>query len=254
MNFASNGGGGTLITAGTGSTSGHNAVNDFSITNGNPNGVWSYLAGGTLLSTTESGENGISGLDRWYNGQTQVPDIAAVIKNTTGSSITLSGTDQIPPDHLNLDPQGISNIAVQFTASASGTYVITGNFLGDDTGEHAHPVQVLDNGTAVFSGTISSFDQVAPFGLVETLNAGDTITFAVDTGPNGVFANQHRPRRHGQFGNHRCTRRDLDIGSTSADAIAFAGGTGTLVLGNPSTFTARLLASPGRQPTRPVRT
>ena len=84
-------------------TSTYSAVNDFSITNGNPNSVWSYLAGGTLLNTTESGVDGFGGLVRWYNGQTQVPDIAAIIKNTTESTITLGSTDQIPPDHLNLD-------------------------------------------------------------------------------------------------------------------------------------------------------
>jgi hypothetical protein len=83
-----------------------------------------------------------------------------------------------------MDPEG-GNVSVMFTAPAAGTYTITGDFLGIDTGENSHPVDILDNGTGVFSGTISSYGQDDPFSFPETLSAGDTITFYVGTGSTG---------------------------------------------------------------------
>ena len=48
-------------------------------------------------------------------------------------------------------------------------------------------MQILDDGRVIFSGTIASFNQSLPFGLTETLKAGDTIDFVVDTGNGGVY-------------------------------------------------------------------
>ena len=50
----------------------YNAVNDFSITNGNPNGVWSYLSGTpnnlTLMPATRTGECGMAPQDLSFGG------------------------------------------------------------------------------------------------------------------------------------------------------------------------------------------
>ena len=91
----------------------------------------------------------------------------------------------MPGNEVGLDPQSIGNVTVRFTAPEFGDYVITGEFEGINTGEHTHTVAVLDDGTVVASGTISSFEQVVTFDLDNALNVGDTIDFVVDTGNNG---------------------------------------------------------------------
>ena len=147
-----------------------NVVTEFSINNGNPNGVWTYLSNGTRLNTPVAVTGGNSGLISWSNDGTTVPNIAAVEKNITGGTI-VSGTVHIPTDHLDLDPQGLPNVAVRFTAPTAGMYLISGDFLGIDSQELSHSVQILDDGTAVFNGKIDTFNESVPFGLIETLNA-----------------------------------------------------------------------------------
>jgi len=158
-----------------------NVVTEFSINNGNPNGAWTYLSNGTSLNTQVTATGGNPGLISWSNGGTTVPNIVFVEKNITGSTI-VSGTAHIPTDHLDLDPQGLPNVTVRFTASTSGMYLISGDFLGLDSQELSHAVQILDNGTVIFNGTIASFNQSLSFNLTETLNAGDTIDFVSKTG------------------------------------------------------------------------
>src|SRR5579884_459565 len=83
----------------------YGAVSDFSIANGNPNGVWSYQAGGTALGTPETGPNGF---DYWWNGGS-VPNSASIGENTSGSTNAPFGnTVVVRPDHLNMDPEGRS--------------------------------------------------------------------------------------------------------------------------------------------------
>jgi hypothetical protein len=79
-----------------------------------------------------------------------------------------------------MDPES-GNVSVVFTASSAGTYTITGNFLGSGTGENSHPVEILDDGTVIWKGTISSFGGKDSFNLSETLNTGGTLTFYVGT-------------------------------------------------------------------------
>ena len=155
----------------------YNAVNDFSIVNGNPNEVWSYLVVGTPLNVVGTENDFIY----WTTGQS-LPEDASI---GTATVFPYSGNIELPSPYLNLDPQILADVAVGFTAPAAGTYNIVGSFRGDNPGEHSHPVEILVDGNVVFSDTISSYDQPTQFDLTETLNAGDTIDFVVDTGPNG---------------------------------------------------------------------
>ena len=66
-----------------------------------------------------------------------------------------------------------------FTAPAAGSYTVTGDFLGIDTGERLHGVEVLVNGLPSFISTISSYAQNDPFSISTTLGAGGTISFIV---------------------------------------------------------------------------
>jgi hypothetical protein len=157
-------------------------VTGFSSTT-NPNGVWTYEYDGTAFSSGQAVTNFVgSGLSGWYDGEAE-PNAIYILQNVTGSNASAE-TIVDPTGTLWMDPEG-GNVSVMFTAPAAGTYTITGDFLGIDTGENSHPVDILDNGTGVFSGTISSYGQDDPFSFPETLSAGDTITFYVGTGSTG---------------------------------------------------------------------
>lgn len=169
-----------LMAVGAQASASYNAVDDFSIAS-NPNGVWSYLASGTPLST--SGHNfggGQSGWDYWWSAQ-PIPTSEAIFKNVTGSPTQLL-TIVLPPGYLGMDPESASNIDLRFVAPSSGTYSIGGNFLGIDTNEQSHPVEILDNGSMIFSNSIGAYGQTDLFSLSESLQAGDVLDFESLTG------------------------------------------------------------------------
>jgi hypothetical protein len=162
----------------------YNVVTGFSYTS-NPNGVWTYYQNGTAFTDLQGGSNPIStspGLPGWFNNGGE-PDDIVILQNNTGGTVSYL-TIQAPTGYLWLDPEGYS-ASVAFTAPSAGTYTITGNFLGIDSDENSHPVEILDNGVGVWNGTISQFGQDDPFSLVETLNSGGIITFEVGTGSAG---------------------------------------------------------------------
>jgi len=158
----------------------YSAVGDFSGTD-NPDGVWSYgytVNGGETLFTQAF--TSIPGFDYWNSGQ-PVPDSFSVGKNVSGSTVTFE-TINDPANYLWLDPETAASVDVTFTAPAAGTYSVTGSFLGIDTNEQAHDVEIYVNGTPVFDQEVDQYDQSQAFNLTETLAAGSTVEFAVDTG------------------------------------------------------------------------
>jgi hypothetical protein len=160
----------------------YNAVTGFSPTS-NPNGVWTYDYNGGAYSGSQTVSNFLgTGLSGWWTGES-VPNSLIILQNNTGSTVNYS-TVYDPTNTLWMDPE-TGNVAVVFTAPAAGTYSITGNFLGIDVDENSPLVEVLDNGTVVWSGTLSSYNQNDLFNLSETLAAGGTITFEVETGTSG---------------------------------------------------------------------
>ena len=162
----------------------YNAVDDFSIVS-NPNGVWSYVSAGTLLST--SGHNfggGTTGLDYWWTAE-GAPNSEAVIKNITRGPVSIL-TIVLPPTYLGLEAEG-ADADLRFTAPSTGTYSFSGNFLGIDTNEQSHPVEILDNGSLIFSGNINTYGQTDAFGLSESLHTGDVLDFESLTGANYFY-------------------------------------------------------------------
>jgi hypothetical protein len=96
-----------------------------------------------------------------------------------------SGTVNIPNGYLILDPEEY-NVEVVFTAPSTGLYNISGNFYGDDSIENSHPVEVLDDGSTLYSSSIPSYEETDGFNfLSESLTAGETIAFYVRTGGGG---------------------------------------------------------------------
>ena len=160
----------------------YNVVTGFSPTT-NPSGVWTYDYNGSAYSGSQAVSNlAGTGLSGWWTGEA-VPNSLIILQNNTGSTVSYL-TISDPTNTLWMDPEN-GNVAVVFTAPSAGTYAITGNFLGIDVDENSPLVEVLDNGTVVWSGTLSSYNQNDLFNLSETLAAGGTITFEVATGTSG---------------------------------------------------------------------
>jgi hypothetical protein len=160
-----------------------NAVTDFSLAH-NPNGVWTYLvdSGGSVIPLSQAVDNDPSfpGLDYWGNAGSGT-GLALIGLNTSGSTQTY-GTVVVPTDVLDMNPESLADVDLRFIAPVSGTYSISGDFSGLDTSETSHSVLVLDNGIMVFSGDIRSYQAASYFTLNETLAAGGSIDFVVDSG------------------------------------------------------------------------
>jgi hypothetical protein len=160
-----------------------NAVSQFS-TKSNPHGTWSYETTSSLLTTSQKTNFcGTNKVGFWSNGGSP-PNEASVAGNNTKSEVVCAdnGTVRVPAQTLNLDPEGLANVAVVWTAKKAGTYTIAGQFTGDDTSEQSHSVVILHNGTTIYTNTIGSFGQVDSFSQSVTVAKHDTLSFTVDTG------------------------------------------------------------------------
>jgi uncharacterized protein (TIGR03437 family) len=157
--------------------SSYDAVKDFALST-NPNGQWSYLYNNALMKTSINATTS-TGQVAW---QAEVLDGYAIQVGTIlgGSpfNYNLGNGDafDFPTDHLYLSPW-LGNVAVRFTAPSAGQYTVTGDFLGIETQQASHPVEILVNGSSVMTSTLSAFNQKIPFSLTQTVKAGDTIDF-----------------------------------------------------------------------------
>jgi len=152
----------------------------------NPNGMWSYLANGALL-TDQLLISGNKLTPCWWNGR-QLPYSGVVCKNETKTTQIWSNTVVVPAGYISMDPQDNKSVAVQWTAPAAGTFAIKGKFVGVDTYQHVHPVQVTHNGTVIWTQTITRYNETFHFNLTETVAAGDTIDFVVADPNNELYS------------------------------------------------------------------
>jgi hypothetical protein len=85
---------------------------------------------------------------------------------------------------ISLDPQNVSQVAVNFFAPTTGTYQVTSQFFGDDIGENSHTVDVLNQGVAVLPASIiNSYGGTATYDFTVSPTAGQELRFVVDEGP-----------------------------------------------------------------------
>jgi hypothetical protein len=146
-----------LAMCGAGHAQTYNAVTDFSLKS-NPNGVWSYgglsaVTGGTFTAFTTSTDNSAyPGVLSWSNGGS-IPYSVSDTLNTTGSSVLISVTVDLPPNQVSIDGEDL--IAdLRFTAPATGVYDLSGLFQRDDIYANPVNVYVVENGTTIlFSAT-----------------------------------------------------------------------------------------------------
>jgi hypothetical protein len=153
----------------------YDAFKQFSIKD-NPSETWSYIAAGQKLATKLTICDGIKKLYCWTNGGASFPNVAAEEANKTGATVQNAGVT-LPASYLDLDPQGIASVGLQWTAPAAADIHVTGNFLGVASDEGSHNVAVLYNGTPLVTYTISHFQQKETFRLHLSVAAGDTIAF-----------------------------------------------------------------------------
>lgn len=144
---------------------------ELSITNGNPNGVWSYgysedldiadfSANFTLMGESFSNTFG-TGWSKDSNGPT-------VAVNTSGTTQYL-----VPPGMLTQHPGPLFQPSLlRFTAPESANANIAGEYFAGDDGIMA--LAVLVNGSAVWTST-----NAGTFNFNTTLSAGGTVDFAV---------------------------------------------------------------------------
>ncbi|MBI2497774.1 MAG: PEP-CTERM sorting domain-containing protein [Opitutae bacterium] len=110
-----------------------NPATDFSITNGNPNGVWSYglasspTSGFSLLTSTGDW-NGVTGLDRWGTGGTAEYFYPIVFKNTTAAPIVYDSGLTVAAGQFGMVPGPEPTCAVARLTLPAGNYSLTATF------------------------------------------------------------------------------------------------------------------------------
>jgi len=160
-----------------------NTFQDFSITNGNPNGVWSYGWSTTLFSSLNLYPNSAvqgNGNLHWDDpsiGDGNVPDVAANTSNQQQA--------QLPPMSTSFHPGPNGEFShYVWTAPVTGVYSLSALFSPFDFG--GTDVHILDNGVSLFSGEVSPGSPQS-FSDIFTANAGDKIDFAVGFGTDGSY-------------------------------------------------------------------
>jgi hypothetical protein len=127
------------------------------------------------------------GIDSWHTG---APHFEASVTRNVGygnKKLAPEYSVLIPSRFLNLDPQGLRDVEVEFVAPRAGRYKFTGSFRGDDDGTGsrgyipAHEVSVFVGDAEFYAGTIYRFQQSLGFDGAANLVAGEDVRFAVDT-------------------------------------------------------------------------
>jgi hypothetical protein len=172
----------------------YNAVSDFSIVNGNANGVWTYGFGTPtsfskfLFASPDFGPG--YGFAFWASSPAS-DSLPAV-----GAGGTPHGSVNVPTTELWMHPgpdAGEDSI-VLFTAPTSGTYSLSDFFTHRDTGgtsggnADGQNVGTYLNGVALDTAHIgTTYGATHPFTDTLFLNAGDVLAF--DLNKNGTYYN-----------------------------------------------------------------
>lgn len=136
----------------------YNASRDFSITNGNPNGVWGYghstTLGGAYLPNVYAVPLVANVVDFWsadINGSL-TPHVS---KNVINAIVPI-GTVVLQPLQLLMHPGPNNEYSVlRFNAPCCGQYDFTAGFVGVDWIGTTTDVHILKNGVVIWSGSIN---------------------------------------------------------------------------------------------------
>jgi hypothetical protein len=169
----------------------YNAAADFSITNGNPNGAWSYgtqTDAGVFTAATRSRDwtaRGFSDIQAWDAGV----DDPSVTFNSTNAPLTAFGFTWAPKS-LAEDGYGTNGTSgwstVRWTAPATALYDIAATFTDMSGGISPVETYVVVNGAANFVGH-ASVAGVSYSAANVSLAAGDYVAF-ISTGNSALRA------------------------------------------------------------------
>lgn len=165
--------GGTVSAAASG-RSGYNAVSQFSVAR-NPSGPWSYLLDGEHFTHTGSRSAASPECPCWWNGNQYAS--SAIIGANRGASTLHYETIVLPAGYIDLDPESTGNVGLRWTAPVTGTFTVSGRFVGVDVDEADHMVGVYHDGAPLYSESMSKYGQRAPFDLTVHAVKGDTVDF-----------------------------------------------------------------------------
>ncbi|CAN5721600.1 hypothetical protein BH10PSE6_BH10PSE6_20410 [soil metagenome] len=154
----------------------YSAVDDFSILNGNPNGVWTYVSGPSVISGTGAMTTPGSTAELDYWAEDPVDPLGRILKNTTAAPVVVDGTIEVPTDQLGLDPQEGIFAAVVFTAPVDATYVVIATFMGIDTEQVPTQAGIDTSPGQSFFGTIDYYGDIVSFSITLRFHAGDSAT------------------------------------------------------------------------------
>lgn len=160
-----------------------NLANDFSVTNGNPNGTWSYgvkPADAPLGDFTAFPDSGSSSQWLWWNDEDHLTlGAPAITKNVSSSPI-----NGIAPGEANLHPGSSGEVpTVRWTAPFAARYHFFGHFGAGDGG-------LID--AFVGTPTILILEQRStgadvPYDFWQDLGAGQSIDFGVGAAGNFYY-------------------------------------------------------------------
>jgi hypothetical protein len=169
----------------------YDAVRDFS-TASNPNGVWSYgyltQLGTPLILYTSSDNQCMPGMSWWGLLLGQCNFMPVVGHNDTDHTFCWL-TNCLPPTYLMSQPGWNGELSVvRWTAPKAGKGTVSGAVTGVDC---TYPTSstfymVLNTNQRLLSAPVDSCDLPLTFEDYQlTVQAGDTLDFVVDWGPDG---------------------------------------------------------------------
>jgi hypothetical protein len=180
----------------------YDALTDFSIANGNPNGVWSYGEGD--VGTTNFRPFTVNGTDptnaaraAFWRSTVLNDGAPAIIKNTLGVAFSAS-TAVFPTNVLDIHPGIDDDVIIRFTAPTAGTYTYAGLF---ETLDYQAPSgiigEIYKNGQQLFSQELvgnpkADLTNLLPGEVIDFngsifLAQGDTLSFAANRDGNYLF-------------------------------------------------------------------
>ena len=168
-----------------------NVASDFSPTN-NPNGAWRYGWSSSLGSSFNLYSDVVKltpTIDFWYDSaKTGSPSVS---HNSTATEDNSHPTITYQPSQLNFHPGYYGEYSiVRWIAPEAATYSLATMFIGiDHAGPTTTDVHVLHNNMVLFSNLINGFgaSSTKSFATAGTVQAGDTIDFAVGYGSNKTY-------------------------------------------------------------------
>lgn len=156
----------------------YDLADDFSITNGNPNGVWTYgaytggLNAGTFVKFSSFESAVLGSLDIWRDATD--PN---VIKNTGATGVLCCGIT-FNSGAVTFGPTGGPAVA-RWTAPFAGIFQVDATFATVQSGNTAGTAHVFDGTAFVDLPALPAFPTTVGYSALLTLPAGATIDFVV---------------------------------------------------------------------------